>query len=556
MTTPHYRTRGLRAVLVALALVLSGLSLLSPGTVHGAQVFSDIDGHWAGPHILAASAAGQLAGFPDGTFRPDETVTRGQLYSLVARSIPAAQQADVSVPAGAHWAADAALRLEAAGVLSPGTVLTPPHLDAPISRAEVAHVLARAAGWTKPPSSHNRLLHDIGGRPDAGWITAAVASGLLAGYPDGRFGPDGHLTRAEAAVIVRRLADPALRPTDWQEQYTFTAASGATVSLNVLRFNMRHPDVRAQVLLPADGIGSGADLGDMAQAAGVKAAINANYLDAYLPGGQEKPADALREPWDLIVTGGKPVHLGAYPRAAIGFWDDGTVKIGRVHKGGADLAIGGLDGKWEWPYKWPIYAINHALTGAPHWSIIFTPERGTDPRFNQGGDTVVVKDGKVARIVPGIPAAIPETGFLINMQMATAAGQQDVLGRFKPGMTVDYKLDAPGWEGVQELVQAGPLLVSGGRPDIDLDLENFVEEKIRHLAMGRSFAGLTADGILTIGVTTAVTVHDLASVLIDMGLEHATSLDGGGSSALWYDGRYLAGPGRKLANGLGIYVGK
>lgn len=555
MTTTRQKART-RLLTFLIALTLASLSVLTPGTAHGAAVFSDIDGHWGAPYILAANADGQLSGFPDGTFRPDETVTRGQLYSLVARSVPAAQQAQPNVPTGAHWAADAVARLEATDLLSSGTPLTAAYLDAPVSRAEVAQLLARAAGWRNPPQAHNRLLHDIGGRADARWITAAVASGLLAGYPDGRFGPDGQLTRAEAAVIVRRLADPALRPTDWREQYTYTTASGATVSLNVLRFNMSHPDVRAEVLLPAGGIGSGADLGDMAQAAGVKAAINANYLDAYLPGGQEKPADALREPWDLIVTGGKPVHLGAYPRAAIGFWADGSVKIGRVHKGGADLAIGGLEGKWEWPYKWPVYAINHALVGSPHWSIIFTPERGPAPRFNQGGDTVVVEDGKVARIVPGIPASIPSNGFLINMQMATAAGQKDVLGRFKPGMTVDYKLDAPGWDGVQELVQAGPLLVAGGAPDIDLDLENFIEEKIRELAMGRSFAGMSHDGILTIGVTTGVTVHDLAAILIDLGLRDATSLDGGGSSALWYDGRYLAGPGRKLANGLGIYVGK
>lgn len=545
-----------RFVLTAVAVLLTTASLFSPGHVHGAAVFSDIGSHWGAPYILAANADGQLSGFPDGTFRPDETMTRGQLFSLVARSVPAAQVAQPQVPAGAHWAADAVLRLEATDLINRGTALTAAHLDAPVSRAEVAQVLARAAGWRIPPSSHNRLLHDIGGRPDASWITAAVASGLLAGYPDGRFGPEGHLTRAEAAVIVRRLADPSLRPTDWREQYTYSTASGQTVSLNVLRFNVRHPDVRAEVLLPSGGIGTGADLGDMAQRAGVKAAINANYLDAYLPGGQEKPADALREPWDLIVHKGTPVHLGAYPRAAVGFWADGTVKIGRVHKGGADLAVGGLDGKWEWPHKWPVYAINHALTGNPHWSVIFTPERGTNPRFNQGGDTIVVEDGKVARIVPGMPATIPANGFLINMQMSTAAGQKDVLSRFKPGMTVDYKLDAPGWDGVQELVQAGPLLVSGGIPDIDVDAENFVEEKIRQLAMGRSFAGMSRDGIFTIGVTTGVTVHDLAAILINMGLHDATSLDGGGSSALWYDGRYVSGPGRKLSNGLGIYVGQ
>lgn len=45
----------------------------------------DITGHWAEADIRAAQAKGLLNGFPDGTFRPDEPVTRAQLAAVLGR---------------------------------------------------------------------------------------------------------------------------------------------------------------------------------------------------------------------------------------------------------------------------------------------------------------------------------------------------------------------------------------------------------------------------------------------------------------------------------------
>ncbi|MGI6662178.1 MAG: phosphodiester glycosidase family protein [Bacillota bacterium] len=38
--------------------------------------------------------------------------------------------------------------------------------------------------------------------------------------------------------------------------------------------------------------------------------------------------------------------------------------------------------------------------------------------------------------------------------------------------------------------------------------------------------------------------------MLDLGCWNAMQMDSGGSSALWYDGQYLTGPGRKINNGL------
>lgn len=45
--------------------------------------FSDIDGHWAIKYINSAVIKGWVKGYPDGTFRPDEYITRAEFVTLV-----------------------------------------------------------------------------------------------------------------------------------------------------------------------------------------------------------------------------------------------------------------------------------------------------------------------------------------------------------------------------------------------------------------------------------------------------------------------------------------
>jgi hypothetical protein len=58
-----------------------GWSLYSPPW----PVFSDVpQGHWAYAYVHTAQSHGVIAGYPDGTFRPDTLVTRAQLAKMVA----------------------------------------------------------------------------------------------------------------------------------------------------------------------------------------------------------------------------------------------------------------------------------------------------------------------------------------------------------------------------------------------------------------------------------------------------------------------------------------
>ena len=55
------------------------------GTYDGADKFSDINGHWAANDINLAAQLGWVDGYPDGTFKPDNPITRAEAMTLVNR---------------------------------------------------------------------------------------------------------------------------------------------------------------------------------------------------------------------------------------------------------------------------------------------------------------------------------------------------------------------------------------------------------------------------------------------------------------------------------------
>jgi hypothetical protein len=54
--------------------------------------FSDVAGHWAEDDIQCAAAAGWINGYPDGTFKPDQHMTRAELMTLVNRMLERAPE--------------------------------------------------------------------------------------------------------------------------------------------------------------------------------------------------------------------------------------------------------------------------------------------------------------------------------------------------------------------------------------------------------------------------------------------------------------------------------
>lgn len=176
--------------------------------------FKDVAGEfWARKPIEMLATSGLIAGYPDGTFRPERTLTRAELATLLikAKNIPLSD--DVSgkfgdVP-GSHWASKYIEAACAAGLVKgyPDGTFRP---DAKINKAEGITVFARlegldeAANELKDGADDSRFT-DIGGSWAGGYIMAADNAGMLEYTGDSeKFGPNSGFTRAEAAEILSK----------------------------------------------------------------------------------------------------------------------------------------------------------------------------------------------------------------------------------------------------------------------------------------------------------------------------------------------------------------
>ncbi|WP_018751097.1 phosphodiester glycosidase family protein [Paenibacillus sanguinis] len=103
---------------------------------------------------------------------------------------------------------------------------------------------------------------------------------------------------------------------------------------------------------------------------------------------------------------------------------------------------------------------------------------------------------------------------------------------------------------IEGALQAGPRLVVDGKVAIDVKTEGFKDPKILTGGGARSALGITRDHKLILLTTGGATIPQLAEIMKQAGAYQAMNLDGGASSGLYYNGKYLTSPGRKISNAL------
>ena len=128
------------ASLIVLALIVPAIPAVATATA------PDIESHWAQADIEALIDLGAVTGFPDGTFRPELTVTRAEFVTMVNKSV---------------------------GII---------------------------------PVPGSSRFKDV--KPDdwfAGQVEAAAENGYVTGNPDGTFSPYRPITREQAAAMLIRV---------------------------------------------------------------------------------------------------------------------------------------------------------------------------------------------------------------------------------------------------------------------------------------------------------------------------------------------------------------
>ena len=178
-------------------------------TVEEGVSFSDVTaGAWYYENVMGAAENGYVSGYPDGTFKPMQSVTRAEFASMIAKAMgydsdPDAGSAYPDV-ADDHWA-KAAINFCAQNDIINGYDDGTFQPNKAITRQEAAAILNKAFELSVKYGVSTDLFPD--NSSIAAWasdhVYAAKASGLMKGYEeDGTFRPNNQITRAEAASIL------------------------------------------------------------------------------------------------------------------------------------------------------------------------------------------------------------------------------------------------------------------------------------------------------------------------------------------------------------------
>lgn len=200
------------ALFSALALVAGAAAplVIVQAPAQAQSTFSDISSdYWASEFIQELADRGVISGFPDGTFRPNEPVTRAQFAAMVRQAFRrsatrgAVQFADV--PSN-YWAAEAIREAYTTGFLSgyPNNIFRP---DENIPRAQVLVSLSNGLGYSSANSIDQTLVAYGDASSIPNWARPSVAAAterqIVVNYPNVNvLAPNRTATRAEVAAFI------------------------------------------------------------------------------------------------------------------------------------------------------------------------------------------------------------------------------------------------------------------------------------------------------------------------------------------------------------------
>lgn len=169
--------------------------------IYGTSIYSDLDTtHWAYKGIEAMSERGILTGYPDGSFKPEQLVSFGEFIKMMTVT----EGGDPGVSPKGHWALNYYQKGLDLGLFHDHKI-SKTSLDREIPRGYMAYLISSGLGEFTV-NDYAKIRGEITdvevGTPFEYDIIKAYEKGILNGYPDGSFRPEGTLTRAEAAVVL------------------------------------------------------------------------------------------------------------------------------------------------------------------------------------------------------------------------------------------------------------------------------------------------------------------------------------------------------------------
>jgi len=185
--------------------VLPGIE--SPGERVWLQAsFSDINNHWAGEYISTLSSAGYISGYPDGTFKPDKTVSQAEFVTVLISCMgitPTDTTTGYFNDTKNHWARGSINEAVKQGILVPSEYSNVLQPDSGLKRSQAAAMMVRALGQQPDNGAISFTDKDaVEQSMYRGYIKTAYDFNLLTGYPGGEFKPFEFVTRAQMCKLI------------------------------------------------------------------------------------------------------------------------------------------------------------------------------------------------------------------------------------------------------------------------------------------------------------------------------------------------------------------
>ena len=169
------------------------------------QMLQDIKGHWAYDSIKQFIEKGYISGYEDKTFKPNNSITRAEFVKIVNKVFNFTDQGKENfkdIEPGTWYYEDICIGVRAGYIngYEDGTFRP----NEPISREEAASIISTITNL-----SGNSSLKFVDDNKIGAWakssVYALVENKIMTGYEDNTFRPKNKITRAEAVATLSRV---------------------------------------------------------------------------------------------------------------------------------------------------------------------------------------------------------------------------------------------------------------------------------------------------------------------------------------------------------------
>ncbi len=169
--------------------------------------FSDLKGHWAEKPVAELVSKGIINGYPDGTFRPDASISVAEFTTLLLKIMNIPIEKDTEHK---EWYMGVVNTARKYGLIKRDEF---GNYNNPITRGEIARMTIYALQDEMKEYNRHRIYYAnnevIRENFLEDYTDRLNKLGIIGGYPDATLGVDKQATRAETAVMLLKIAELA-----------------------------------------------------------------------------------------------------------------------------------------------------------------------------------------------------------------------------------------------------------------------------------------------------------------------------------------------------------